>query len=180
MQQLFLSISNKYFQQHQKHLWLLVHQRGWCLKKGTETTKLHIKKLYFGIFSSSAMVTERPWIFCKDKKSDHKKSSGKGRSKHRSKKSSSCAKQSHYDEQLPTERKRNQKTENIFCDCCDGKLRAAVGVSCCSAHLCRRSPDVFLCAFHLILLFTFSHNFYIILVPILLHYLPILGVQSSR
>jgi len=84
------------------------------------------------------MVTERPWIFYKDKKSDCKKSSGKGRSKHRSKKSSSREKQSHYDEQLPTERKRNRKTENIFCDCCDGKLRAAVGVSCCSARLCRR------------------------------------------
>jgi len=84
------------------------------------------------------MVTERPWIFCKDKKSDRKKSSDKGRSKHRSKKSRSRGQQSPYDEQLPTERKRNRKTENIFCDCCDGKLRAAVGVSCCSAHLCRR------------------------------------------
>ena len=108
------------------------------------------------------MVTERPWIFCKDKKSDRKKSSGKGRSKHRSKKSSSREKHSHYDEQLPAERKRNQKTENIFCDCCDGKLRAAVGVSCCSARLCRRFHDAFcLCAFYLILLFTFPHNFYI-------------------
>lgn len=84
------------------------------------------------------MVTERPWIFCKDKKSDRKRSSGKGRSNHRSKKSSSREKQSPYDEQLPTERKRNRKTENIFCDCCDGKLLAAVGVSCCSAHICRR------------------------------------------
>jgi len=84
------------------------------------------------------MVTERPWIFHKDRKSDDKKSSGKSKIKHRSKKSSSREKQSHYHEQLLTERKRNRKTENIFCDCCDGKLRAAVGVSCCSATLCRR------------------------------------------
>ena len=106
------------------------------------------------------MVTERPWIFCKDKKSDRKKSSGKGRSKHRSKKSSSCEKQSRYAEQLPTERRKNQKTENIFCDSCDGKLRAAVGVSCCSARLCRRFHDVFFCVYSICFFFflLFSQN----------------------
>ena len=51
---------------------------------------------------------------------------------------------------------KNGNVTNLICDCCNGKVRSAVAVSCCDAQLCRRFVCLFDCLFVCLLqLFSF-------------------------
>ena len=42
---------------------------------------------------------------------------------------------------------KNGNVTNLICNCCNGKVRSAVAVSCCDAQLCRRFVCLFDCLF---------------------------------